>query len=58
MKRVEVNRPEYRQPARVFDLIMDDGGNVYVEIKFPGSSAIRVNIKEELMKLQAMNANG
>lgn len=55
MKRIPVKCPGYRKPARVFDLLMDDDGNIYVEVKFPDCpNAARVKINDYLMQLGAM----
>lgn len=55
MRRISVKCPGYRKPARVFDLLMDDEENVFVEIKFPDCSNVaRIKINEYLLQLQSM----
>jgi hypothetical protein len=39
MNRVSV-KCEYRKPERVFDMIYENNGDIFIEMKFPGSSRI------------------
>ena len=55
MRRISVKCPGYRKPARVFDLLMDDSENIFVEIKFPGCpDAARIKINDYLLQLHSL----
>lgn len=51
MKRVVVDC-EDKKPSRAFDLLLDECGDLYVEIKFPGlPHTSRIRLNEHIGKL-------
>lgn len=51
MKKITVSCPEQKKPARVCDLIKEDSGIIYMEIKFPGTVPLRINLSDYLKQL-------
>ena len=51
MKRIVVDCSE-KKPSRAFDLLLDECGGLFVEIKFPGlSHTSKIRLNEHLRKL-------
>lgn len=54
IRKVIVNCQE-KKPVRAFDLLMDEYGSIYVEIKFPGfSNAFRIKLDDYIRQLESM----
>lgn len=57
MKRVVVDCKE-KKPSRAFDLLLDERGELFVEIKFPGlPHASKIRLNEHLKKLYNTECN-
>jgi len=50
MKRITVESDECR-PKRIFDMLLDDNGDLYIEIKLRKNQIIKIKINEHLLRL-------
>ena len=52
MRRVIVKCPGLMKPARVFDLLKDDNGDRFIEIRFPKADKLRIPLDQYLEELE------
>lgn len=55
MKKITVECDDCR-PKRIFDMLLDDNGDLYVEIKLRKNQIIKIKLNEHLSKL-GLNVN-
>lgn len=53
MKRITVSCPKIKKPAKVCELVREESGVIRMEIKFPQSELITINLSDYLQQLEA-----
>jgi len=52
MKKVTISCPGQKKPAKVCDLVKEDSGTILMEIKFPNTPPLKIDLSHYLKQLE------